>query len=353
MHYRWLAPVLALTLMLAAAPCPRSARAQEAAEAVPAPAGTESPQAQGHPGARDEVENWIDQNMDADERQETVAAPEAAPAAGLTREADLGRIDWGTGEITALGRADAPGDAVNPARAEALAVRKATLDARKQLQDLVFGLALDGRHVAGEELDARVRAELRGKLQNSPIERGTEPDDAGGVRVEVRARASLRGDLAAALIPAAVSFDSRIAPTIPLDAPVADGAAPDVDQQQYRQSMAELGGFTGLLVDARGFDAAPALLPVVVDPQGKAAFGPYLAPRDLVLSQGLAVYAHSPQDPAARNRVGGTPLVVRAIAVSGPQRADIVISGQDAELVRMIFRAGDLRGRCPVAIIMD
>ncbi|MGE4293271.1 MAG: hypothetical protein AB7E32_13810 [Desulfovibrio sp.] len=310
------------------------------------------PRAVGQPSALDQVENWINQNVDSSEQNATATAPVAAPLAGLTREADMAQVDWGSGNITALGVADAPGDGLNPARAEALAIRKATMQARKQLQDAVFALPLDGRHLVGDALSAQQRTDLRGKLQNSPITRRTEPDGLGGVRVEVRAEVSLRGALAEALIPPTVAFQSRIPPQIELTAEVAGGPT-DVDQLEYRQSMAELGAFTGLVVDARGFDCAPALLPVVTGPDGKAAFGPFLASRALVLEEGLAVYAHSPQDPAAKRRVGGTPLVVRVLAVSGPQRADLVISSADAELVRVLFRAEGMTERCPVAIVMD
>lgn len=264
------------------------------------------------------------------------------------------QVDWGAGVVRSLGTADAPGGGANPARAEALAIRKATLQARKQLQDAVFALPLDGRHLVGETLSAQQLSDLRGKLQNSPITRRTDADGSGGVRVDVQAAASLRGAMAEALMPSAVAFQSRIPPTIELTVTVAGGTGTtDVDQLQYRRSMAELGAFTGLVVDARGYDAAPALLPVVAGPDGKAAFGPFQASRALVFEQGLAVYVQTPQDAAARNRVGGTPLVVRVLAVSGPHKADLVISETDAELVRLLFRSDGMINTCPVAIVLD
>jgi hypothetical protein len=350
--------LLALSALLVASwvadvSAPAVCLAQDAVAPEQATAEQAGPQPLGQPSALDQVENWISRNVDAADQNGTVAAPEPRQQSGLTREADLAQVDWGAGKITSFGVSEISGADLNPARAEALAIRKATLQARKQLQDAVFGLALDGRHLVGEELTAQQRTELRGKLQNSPISRQTEPDGAGGARIEVQAEASLRGAMAEAIIPPSVAFQSRIPPTIELTADVSGAGAADVDQLEYRQSMAELGAFTGLVVDARGFDAAPALLPVVAGPDGKAAFGPFLAPRSLVLEQGLAVYAHSPQDAAARSRAGGTPLVVRVLAVSGPLRADLVISAADAELVRMLFRSEGMADRCPAVIVMD
>lgn len=356
MQYRFFAlPLLlvaAWSIYLLAAWVP-SAVAQEMRTDV----GVEQtgPRALGSPSAQDQVESWITENVDPAEQNSTTPAGVAPPSvpAGLTREADMAQVDWGAGRITAMGVAEAPGDGLNPARAEALAIRKSTLQARKLLQDAVFALRLDGRHLVGDVLTPQQQTDLRGKLQNSPITRHNVPDGLGGVRVEVEAEAVLRGALAEALIPSTVAFQSRIPPIIELTVDVSTQVAADVEQLEYRQSMVELGAFTGVIVDARGLEGAPALLPVVTGPDGKAAFGPFGAARSLVLSDGLAVYVQSPQDVAARNRVGSTPLVVRALAVSGAHRADLVVSEADAELIRQLFHSPEMTAACPVAIVLD
>jgi hypothetical protein len=314
------------------------------------------PAPQGQPSAVEQVESWINENVSPEDRAERIL-PESSsvePLGGLVRETEHATVDWGAGRITATGVAEVSDDGYNPARAEAMAMRKATLEARKWLHDAVFALPLDGRRQLAEELTPAQKNQLRGQLQNSPIERTTEPDDAGGVLVRVRAEARLRGDLANALMPSSIAFQSRIPPKVRFTGVEWSMSEPrPLEELEYQRSMAELGAFTGLIVDARGLDGAPALLPVIFGPEGRGVFGPFLAPRSVVLDKGLVVYAKESTDEAARQRCGGTPLEVRAVAMAGPQQADVVVSAPDAELIELLFHSQGVRENCPVAILLD
>ncbi|SKA80390.1 hypothetical protein SAMN02745704_01345 [Paucidesulfovibrio gracilis DSM 16080] len=316
--------------------------------------GAETAGPSGQPSALDQVENWINENVPPEDR-ESFPVPEASAEStdvGLTLGDGSVTVDWGTGMLSALGTAVASGEGYNPARAEAMAMRHATLQARKFLQDAVLGLALNGRELLVDNLTPAQQTQLRGKLQNSPIERASEPGDNGDVLVSVVARVRLRGELADALVPRSIPFQSRI-PT-KVEAPILEPLAEqDMDAVEYKRSMAELGAFTGVIVDARGMEGAPALLPELFDPEGVAVYGPFMASRSMVLEQGLVTYADSPDAPLVRRRCGGTPLEVRAQAVAGPQRADLFLSATDAELVRLLFESEEISTTCPVAVLLD
>ncbi|MEF2144445.1 MAG: hypothetical protein V3573_03285 [Desulfovibrionaceae bacterium] len=312
---------------------------------------------QGQPGALDQVEAWINQNTSPEEGQGNATAVSSNASlpveAGLVRERDMTQVNWGDGMISALGVAEVRAESYDPVREQAVAARRATLEARRQLQETVLSLPLDGRRLVGQALSPDQVASVRSKLQNSPLERRNEPDGLGGVRLEVVASAGLRGPLADSLFPPTEPFLSRVPAHIELTIGTLSAHPVDVDQAAYRRSMAELGAYTGVVVDARGLGVSPALLPVVAGPDGVCVFGPHLASRAYVVEQGLAVYAPSIQDPAARQRVGGTPLVVRALAVSGSYAADLVVSQQDADLIQVLFKSRDIGASCPMAIVLD
>ncbi len=89
---------------------------------------------------------------------------------------------------------------------------------------------------------------------------------------------------------------------------------------------------TGLILDARGLDIAPALAPRILDESGRELYGPATIAAGARQGSGAA-YARD-LDAARtglRERVGERPLVVKAVRAAG---ADAVVRGSDADLLR-------------------
>lgn len=327
--------------------------------AAPAPAEVEKNLAQ--PLA--EVEQWIRSggteqqasfsagNLDA-ARRWLVPDPDPAAVLALTSET---LVDWSTLTVRALASTALPATSLNPVRSRALAQRQAAVQARRLLLDVILTLPLAGGLRVDQGLTSSERAvQLRGMVQNSQLEVRTvaSKGEIPGVCTVV-ATLNLLGPVGECVIPLAEPFLSSIPPQVTL-APELALPAPETSQEgdpSYRNSMAELGGYTGLLVDARGLDLHPALLQRVVDSAGLGAYGSFCVSRSAVIRQGMALFIADRADLRVAERLGASPLYVRALAVS--QGSDLVVSQADGDLLRQSFAAQGDRSRSPLVVLLD
>jgi hypothetical protein len=97
---------------------------------------------------------------------------------------------------------------------------------------------------------------------------------------------------------------------------------------------AAAGAISGIIVDASDLGARPALAPKVLTPSGGEVYGPSQARRDVVMNVGLVAYANSvSRAKEIVDRVGENPLVIKAISTGGGNKANLVISEDDARLI--------------------
>ncbi|MBU1248877.1 MAG: hypothetical protein KKB70_09270 [Proteobacteria bacterium] len=310
-------------------------------------------------GTASQVDAWINQNLGDLKSQETpvVEAPVSpvitATLEGYGTATDACVLDWGTGHLTCNASEMLSETGANPVRERAMAVRRATLQARKSLADLLLGLNLDGLRTVADALGPDDVTALRTQVQNSQVEQVEIPAVGGGSQLTITAQADLRGSLAELIMPGTEPFLAGIPETIAVTAGSLAPVERDSTKAAYRLSMAELGGFTGLVLDARGFGTAPALLPLVVDPAGLTAYGPFQVSREGAAANGVALYVNSAESSTARQRVGNTPLVTKVLGISGKNGADLIISYEDAALVRQLFKHDDPRNYCRAVVILE
>jgi hypothetical protein len=94
--------------------------------------------------------------------------------------------------------------------------------------------------------------------------------------------------------------------------------------------------YTGLVVDARGIGASPALAPRILNEQGDEAYSVAYVEQRSVAEQGIAIYVPDSSSAQAHPRVTNTPLVVKAIRTQGKQHTDLVISDADAQTIHSV-----------------
>jgi hypothetical protein len=85
---------------------------------------------------------------------------------------------------------------------------------------------------------------------------------------------------------------------------------------------------TGVIVDARGLDALPALAPRLLDAAGTELYGIGSVTVMAASQRAPAVYVRDPADSAAARRAGVQPMFVRAVSVDGG--CDLVLDPTDA-----------------------
>jgi hypothetical protein len=111
--------------------------------------------------------------------------------------------------------------------------------------------------------------------------------------------------------------------------------------------------YTGLVVDARGIGASPALAPRILNEQGEEAYSvAYVAERN-VADQGIAVYVPDPPSAESHPRVTNTPLVIKALRSEGKQHTDLVIKDADAQTIHGVPEHFKFLKNAKVLIILD
>ncbi|WP_035251158.1 hypothetical protein [Desulfocurvus vexinensis] len=289
----------------------------------------------------------------------------APPAAGLPvpqgpyqEQSPAGVIDWEAGTVTARGQGVAPAGVDGQEQAQALARRAATMTARRSLFGLLCDMQIDSASTVcmAMNADGRVAARVQGLVQNSHlVDAAPLPDGPVVVTVDL----GLRGALADALLPPASRFGARAGAAA--QAQPAPGAAPAPGAEPGATPGPEadappaepMAPYTGLVVDARGLGARPALVPRLVDGQGRELYGPGSVSRELAVGSGLAVYVRDPGTAVAHSRVAGNPLVLRARAASGPGRTDLVLPDEAAEGLLALPEAARLLAQARVLLVLD
>ncbi|ABB38977.1 hypothetical protein Dde_2180 [Oleidesulfovibrio alaskensis G20] len=270
--------------------------------------------------------------------------PLAAGAAeeGFVQQFEQGTVDWCDGVVRAEGTAIAPASAVSLPRARALALRAAVTEARGRLLHTVRSVQVTPGITAGDMLDAggALSEFVRGQVQNSRIDRQDFLAD-GSARVVVSI--ALRDGLLGQFLAPALPFKVAASPVSGRSVPASEVAEPQILQD---------GEFSGVVIDARGTGALPALMPVVVLSGGETVYGVRQAVRRYALERGLAVYVTDGQAAAVAAVAGSAPLTLRAAAVQESAPSVIVLDDPEAQLLYSPAAVKSLAA-CRVVVLLD
>ncbi len=116
---------------------------------------------------------------------------------------------------------------------------------------------------------------------------------------------------------------------------------------------------TGLVIDARTINAAaplaPALLPRVLDTDGRIVFGVDSVDLDFAREYGMMAYQEGPRQgagPPPPGREGNDPLEVTAVSAGGALRGDIVILPEAADMILAAASGQAFLKECRVVVLM-
>ncbi|MFW5837894.1 MAG: hypothetical protein ACOCVM_07775 [Desulfovibrionaceae bacterium] len=251
-----------------------------------------------------------------------------------------GQVNWQTGMITATGVGAPPANAVNMAQKRGMAVRAATVVARRNLLEIVKGVQIDSATTVEDYMVTSdvIVSQVTGFLQNSRVM--GPPTYLSDGSVEITVGIPLHGRLSGVVMSDNVQFKSASAPESESE-PVAE---PETLAQR---------DFTGLLIDARGLNLRPAMSPKVVDENGEEVYGSVLVSREYAIQQGMAGYAKSLESAASNPRIASNPLQVKAQDVSGKARTNLVVSSDQARQIRQLAQGASVLEKCKVMIVLD
>ncbi len=259
-----------------------------------------------------------------------------------------GQINWTAGSLSARGFGAAPATAP-PAAAKTMAARAAIAVARRNLLELVQGVAIDSETLVENFMVKSdiIQSHVQGLVKNAFI---TEEKVLSDGNVEIVLSMNMWGNdsLISNLLDETAQFSNTL-----------EGAS-------------HTGTYTGLIIDARKLGIQPATFPTVTDETGHILYEKKTASRDLVKKIGLVQYFISatqssstfpksflypvtdkkPQ-PAPDERVGPRPLRIQGIQKTGSWGTDIMVSAADAETIRQDPTLIDLLRKANVIIVID
>ncbi len=241
-----------------------------------------------------------------------------------------GKVDWTTGVITAVGIGAPPAQPANAAQARAMAERAAQVVALRNLLEAIKGVRVDSTTLVENFMvtSDMIRTEVSGFVQGAMVMDKKYMSDGS---VEVTVGMKLTGALADALLPKG-----------PLTPPTGIGGAATPGQ-----------AYTGLIVDARGLGVRPAMVPKILNEDGKEVYGSAWVNRDYAVREGMVGYLKDPVAAQANPRVTDKPLMVKALKVSGDARVDLVVTNADAAMLHGAAQNLSFLEKCRVIVLVD
>lgn len=139
-----------------------------------------------------------------------------------------------------------------------------------------------------------------------------------------------------------------------LDGPFLEAILPEGMEKGQPLSSAVMGvAYSGLIVDATGLGARPALAPRILNEAGEEVYGSSFVSRDWAIKYGMVGYEKEMESALSNDRVTDKPLVAKGLNATGSNRADIVISNQDAETLHSMKENLSFLQKCRVIVILD
>lgn len=249
---------------------------------------------------------------------------------------NAGTINWQDQIIRATG-IGAPNPKMPLAAQRAGALEAAKRIALRNLLETVKGMSITSETTVRNAMMENdvITTRVSGIIRNFKVV-DTRYMSSGDVEVDVEV--PLSGVLTDALLPAT-------------GAPMPVGQGFPIDPSGY--TLPQNVVFTGLIIDARGIGARPAMAPKILDENGNEVYGTGYVSREYAVQIGVVGYEKDINRAKANERVTDNPLIVKAKKTSGTGQNDLVISNNDAQNVVGAAKNLNFMENCKVMVILD
>ena len=249
-------------------------------------------------------------------------------------------VDWDRGVVMAEGLGAPASSAKNIAQKNATALRAAKLDAARNMLEIIKGINLSSSTTMRDAMvqNDTIRTQVQGRLF--------------GLRPSGKPRYFSDGSVS-------ILMEASLRQTIPDEALTSsNGEAP---REISGPSSGSSGSarldpgrvYTGLIIDARGSGAQPAMAPKIYDEEGNELYGSAYVDQEFVQKHGMAGYVRDLDQALANDRVQGTPAVLKALSSSGANQTDLILSKSDADQLRGLADHLNFLREARVVIVLD
>lgn len=226
------------------------------------------------------------------------AGADAASASDVVQKSDKAEVNFSKRTITVTGSGTFSNNASNAAQARLKATKAAKMDAQRNAIEALKGVAISSQATVGTEIKGNeTKAKVEGVLRNFEVV-DTKYFADGGVDVIIR---------------------------VPLDGALAEAL---VGGGKGSTALAD-NGYTGVILDATGLKAEPALAPRVTDDAGTELYSASVIDKSKVGEHGAAAYVKSVDAAKAVKFLGDKPAIVKVSKLEG--KTDFVVAAKDAK----------------------
>ena len=264
-----------------------------------------------------------------------------------------GNINWSQGVITAVGIGSPPEKYYGKPQARPMALRAAQLVAYRNLLEVISGVRIDSTTVVRDSMveSDLIRSQVNGMVKGTQVVKKEYLSDG---TVEVTLAMSLRGGFSQLILPKDIQQVPEIktippAPPTPAQEPMTTGPM----TTEPMTPMPTPSVYTGLVVDAHGIAARPAMSPKIFDENGQEVYGSGYVSREYAVQQGMTGYAKDLATAQANPRVTNEPLTIKGLRTEGPGKSNLVISNADAAKIRSASENLSFLKKCRVVIVLD
>jgi hypothetical protein len=225
-----------------------------------------------------------------------------------------------------------------------MCLRAAETVARRNLLEVIKGVQIDSQTTVKDFITESdiINTSVQGFIKGAVV---VNKDYLSDGSCEVTIRMSLSGKFAQTIIPKAIQEEQKRQPppqAVPEPAPAAPQSTP-VTAPVY----------TGMVVDARGLGARPAMSPKIVDETGAEVYGSMIVDKTFAVSQGISGYARDLTAAQGNQRVTNNPVTVKGMSAEGAGKSDIKIGNAEAQQIRAATENLSFMKKCRVMIVLD
>lgn len=262
----------------------------------------------------------------------------------LLQEVACGSINWSTGALTATGISEFQDDA-DEALSQPELAQHAYRQACRNLLEVLIRIRIDDHHRVSDviEADQSLLARLQKMTHQATVLDQMHLADG---RVQVSLQTQISGAFAQLILPVTIKQVETIKPITM--------AAPGSDAKSLTDSSSQtLEVYTGLIVDARGIGVLPAMVPLILDENGKEIYGPAFISREYAVQYRTCDYVRTPEIAVQLARAGPNPLIIKGLRAKSQGSCNILVSAADAAKLRGISAHLNFLKECRVVIVLD
>jgi hypothetical protein len=267
----------------------------------------------------------------------------------------LGGIDWENRVIYAVGDGVMPPDAVSPAQARVRAKRAAIDDAYGRMIETAHKVRVDAESTTRDFINENrvVHTKVTEMVRHAEVEEIKQFDD-GSFQVKMKMPMDGAEGLSASLLPTQINKVRKVRVISHTKKGTISPASASSSTEAVQEATVQKAlNYTGLIINAKGLGAKPAMYPRILDESGNSVYDVASANPNATIEEGLTGYRKSIDAAKQVARVGNNPLIIKATKISGKYNADIIVADSDAHKIFQADSKGGILGEAKVVVVID